>query len=572
MLVTPETEVRLLSHIPLTPGYEHQLTFSSAAAQTTFFQSKTNKLYTDFTYLKEDQTLKVPGGRDSLYSCNYVMYRNKDFSTKWFYAFITKLEYVNPNTTKIHFELDVFQTWQFDFTFRTSYVLREHTKRWNTDGSPVINTIEENLDYGTEYETVAIENFRPFGDIFFLVIVTKAAMHFSGGVSYVNKINPTKVGLPQPLNYYVHPFKMIGSVSTVVGGSAYTLSPILEVLEGLFTQEGAVNNVVSIYITDYFDNISNVDGTLSFSTADFDRASVADDSAINVNTIHVKNLNNFRSTTTNLGDKYSGYAAVTESKLLMHPYTMFVLDDFKGNRVELKNEYVNTSSLVLRYKGSLGTSNKVSYQVENYLYSGASQIPGMEKALINNSPNDLPILADMLSAYLQGNRNAIDNQKNAILFNAAAGATGGMVMGGGAGAVLGTAAGLANSYYQIEGLNAKKKDIINTPPSIEKMGGNTSFDYGNGISGVYVVKKQITAEYRTRLTDFFKMFGYKVSALKVPNFKSRQHYNYIQTKGANLTGNVPQDDLIKLKEVFDNGLTFWHGDYVGDYAKTNGDS
>jgi hypothetical protein len=36
---------------------------------------------------------------------------------------------------------------------------------------------------------------------------------------------------------------------------------------------------------------------------------------------------------------------------------------------------------------------------------------------MNNNPNDLPILTDMLGAFLQGNRNSIQNQKNSTIFN-----------------------------------------------------------------------------------------------------------------------------------------------------------
>ena len=577
MLVTPETEVRLLNNVPLNNTYEHQMTFTSKTNQANYFLSKSNQqnTFTDFTYVKEDGSVKVPRGRDTLYSCNYLMFKNKDFTDKWFYGFITKLEYVNPETTKVHFELDVFQTWQFDFEFRTSYVVREHTRRWNPDGSPVINTIDEGLDYGTDYETVKVEHFQPYKNIFFLVIVTKSAMHYSGGESFVNKINPTRNGLPQPLNYYIHPFKLDGSrPNVVVGGSSYDMSNILEVLEGLFTQEGAVDNVVSIYVTEFFENIAYSEGTdtLTFATNQYVRCSVADDNNRTINTIHVKDVGSYRSTFATIGEKYDGYHEVSESKLLMHPYTSLVLDDFKGNRVELKNEYINSNFIKLRFLGSLGTSNKVTYNVMNYLHESNNPVIGLENALINNNPNDLPILADMLSAYLQGNRNSIENQKNSIVFNAMMGTVGGAVIGGGVpGAMLGTVGGLATSYYQIEGLNAKKKDIMNTPPQMAKLGGNTAFDYGNGISGVYIVKKQITAEYRKRLGDFFKMFGYKVNELKVPNLRSRQHFNYIKTEGANLTGNVPQEDLGVIKRMFDNGVTLWHGDYVGDYSRSNGE-
>lgn len=550
------------------------MTFTSKANQAGYFINKASHAFNDFTYVKEDGSIKVPKSRDSLYACNYLMFRNSDFSGKWFYAFITKLEYINPDTTKIYFELDVFQTWQFDFTFKPSFVEREHCKRWNADGSPVINTIDEGLDYGTEYKTVAIENFKPYDDLYFLVMVSKSTMHTTPEGS--NKIKPNLNGMPQPLNYYVHPFKLDGSMPNVMhGGTAYQMSPILSVLKGLYTQDDAVNNVVSIYITDYYDNVSYVPATdtISFSSEKYERAGITDDVNENVWTLYVSEIKNFRSTVHSFGNKYDGYTDVTESKLLMHPYTTLIIDDFKGNRLELKNEYLKNNNLTLRYRGALGTSNKVSYQVEGYATDLTDQMNGYETSIINNSPNDVPILAEMLSAYLQGNKNALENQRSSMIFsgtlNTITGAIQGASTGGKLGAVTGAGVAAANSYYQIEGLNAKRRDIVNTPPSLGKMGGNAAFDYGNGLTGIFIIKKEIMPEYRKRLSDFFKMFGYKVNELKTPNYKSRQHFNYLKTVGANVTGNVPHEDLAIIKRMFDTGVTLWHTPDVGNYGLIN---
>ena len=59
-------------------------------------------------------------------SYNYVMYQNSHYSNKWFYAFIINMEYRADNLTYITIGTDVFQTWQFDMTFKESYVEREH--------------------------------------------------------------------------------------------------------------------------------------------------------------------------------------------------------------------------------------------------------------------------------------------------------------------------------------------------------------------------------------------------------------------------------------------------------------
>ena len=129
--------------------------------------------------------------------------------------------------------------------------------------------------------------------------------------------------------------------------------------------------------------------------------------------------------------------------------------------------------------------------------------------------------------------------------------------------------GAGNTVLDLQAMQAKKQDISNVPPQIAKMGSNTAYDFGNGHKGIYVIKKQITEEYRKKLTDFFKMFGYKVNEVKIPNFHTRQNWNYVQTSSCNITGNFNNEDLNELKSVFDNGITLWHTDDVGNYSLGN---
>ena len=67
----------------------------------------------------------IHGLFDDLIGYNYVMYQNTHYSTKWFYAFILGMEYVNDNMTRIVITTDPYQTWQFDITFMQSFVERE---------------------------------------------------------------------------------------------------------------------------------------------------------------------------------------------------------------------------------------------------------------------------------------------------------------------------------------------------------------------------------------------------------------------------------------------------------------
>jgi hypothetical protein len=140
---------------------------------------------------------------------------------------------------------------------------------------------------------------------------------------------------------------------------------------------------------------------------------------------------------------------------------------------------------------------------------------------------------------------------------------------GAMGGITSTVQGAGNAVLQMQGIQAKQKDINNVPPSISKMGGNTAYATGNGYNGLYIIKKQIKPEYRKKLSDFFNMFGYKVNEVKTPNFHTRQSWNYVQTSNCMITGNFNNDDLNELKAIFDNGITLWHTNDVGNYSLGN---
>lgn len=82
-------------------------------------------------------------------------------------------------------------------------------------------------------------------------------------------------------------------------------------------------------------------------------------------------------------------------------------------------------------------------------------------------------------------------------------------------------------------------------------------------------KMSIKQEYAKIIDDYFTMYGYKVNKLGIPNLRSRENWNYIETRNINITGNIPNDHLTKIKNIFDKGITLWHNDNVGNYNRTN---
>lgn len=145
MYIEPSTNIRILKSVPLDNTYKHTLYFANVSTQTNFFLDKTKHNLTQQTYQrKEAGVARVGINAESLYDCNYMMFQNTHFGTKWFYAFITGVEYINNVVSEITFEIDVMQTWYFDYKLQHCYVEREHTLTDNIGD----NLVTEPVDLG----------------------------------------------------------------------------------------------------------------------------------------------------------------------------------------------------------------------------------------------------------------------------------------------------------------------------------------------------------------------------------------------------------------------------------------
>ena len=80
----------------------------------------------------------------------------------------------------------------------------------------------------------------------------------------------------------------------------------------------------------------------------------------------------------------------------------------------------------------------------------------------------------------------------------------------------------------------------------------------------------IKSQFAERIDKYFDMYGYLTNKVKVPNLNNRPNWNYIKTIGANILGNIPQQDLNLIKDFFNNGITLWHNTSTFlDYSQNN---
>lgn len=66
------------------------------------------------------------------------------------------------------------------------------------------------------------------------------------------------------------------------------------------------------------------------------------------------------------------------------------------------------------------------------------------------------------------------------------------------------------------------------------------------------------------------MYGYQTNEVKIPNLNNRPNWNYVKLIGANIIGNIPEIDLLEIKNLFNNGITLWHNTNTFlDYSQNN---
>lgn len=156
MYVEPMTTVCLLQDVPLDNTYTNTLWFDSLSEQKAYFSARPRRVFTEQSYQKVNKgTLRLEISANDAYKYNYMYFQNQRIgeSTKWYFAFITSVEYVSETVTEIRYELDVLQTWLFDVELLPSLIDREHTA---TDEIGE-NVLPEPVDIGDLKPSVALD-------------------------------------------------------------------------------------------------------------------------------------------------------------------------------------------------------------------------------------------------------------------------------------------------------------------------------------------------------------------------------------------------------------------------------
>lgn len=504
--------------------------FDNDGAMYGWMQGHTAHAKTGCSYQRGDERpyISVNINYYDLLDCDMVMWQNSDTDTKWLYANITGLEWVNPNLTRVYFKIDAFCSFCGSIDWNNSYSLveREHVENdWN--GS-VPNWDNIGVAEPLSCDISRVTNFidRTFECDNYIVVSpydSSGQPRFNGGAYY---------GVYDGLQRTY--FTSASEVNSYLQGVADA-------------DEAKLENIVGVYsIPSAFRQ--GQEGSVQL-TAPWAATS----------------LNNAKCFC-------SQFCNITVEGMLGNP---------QSYAPELLEESTSlTFNYMCRYVGSTGGVIVGPDRYANTMWPGNVDLG----YVITDVPQG-SFIGNAFAQYM--NVNGLNMMARALTTAlayagtaAVVGATGGAALPAVVGSqalsmASGTMAG-QNSAAALSGMAGITREYKMARKGSAMIGGNSggstanlaaaSDGYGFKIRAYMPPEAQIAA-----IDNFFDRYGYRVDRLKVPNRNNRPYWNFVKTSEGHIAGNMPSFYRIEIENMLNQGVTFWaSGRTIGDYSNPAG--
>lgn len=509
------TKIWLCAGIPIDPTQRHFRIFSSGSEYFEWTKKYSVWSVSEYTYQRETESLYVEGNADRLKNVNYIAYTN---GTNIFYGFVDIVEYENDNTVRISFTPDYFSTWFNSLILKPCFVERETVSN-DTIG---LHTVDEGLQ--GEYTVTNTDSFK-CGNLYVYGAFTEDLPGTSG------VLEPPQIigGFPQAV--YIGKFGSLSSFSV-----------------------GVIKSVIDAYASE-----GKSSAIVGFFTAPENFVSTTNDIRRQIWTVSQPSLTSH----------------VKNNKLFCYPFTSLQIQSGGNNTVFKYEDF--TEGLNFEIMGGFGENMNVLMRPVNY-----------QNVAYNNNYavtlNGFPTLN-----WLSNNYQNYQAQKNAALTtqsyvnvgqavtSAAAGAAIGSIIPG-AGTAAGAMTGFATSLTAqllpstLSNIGELFRSMTSSSFITSTLNGSANAADIMAISqqlGFYANCKTLKPEFLEMFDDYFSMFGYRVNITKTPELFSRKCWNFIKTQGFMAQGNAPAPALKQISNIFNNGVTLWHTDDVGNYNLNN---
>lgn len=579
----PSTNV-YIGTVPFDPSYRHVRYFSDREAQQQYFAAlcPMSLRREDYTYQRVDDSIVVPFNAETLYGYNYCMFKNENYGERWFYSFITDVEYVNPNSSRLHLSLDIMQTWFPDCTVKACMVEREHVD----DDSIGRNLRDEGINPGMLKQ----QSLDILDEGSWVTVVSCVVEPTSSG--YVNN----KGDLYGLLNS--------GSSRSVFANmSGHDALVDFQSFMQALSNNGQQDAVADAWMVPFW--MVSWGGVFRLYDKDdgfgfWLKNRVDSTAAVREHSFTVP------------FDDCDGYVP-KNNKLFTYPFSKLVATTSISQQEYVLEYFSSVKGLGRGSVATLNFSEVSAWEPDTspFLYPMDYNGMGGEGQDLSISLPSWPTVTwvyqtfanmysggygEKLSASIANSRNSfstnLETNANSVMASIAQGAVGGAMsgalVGGGWGAALGAGVGAVSSA--IGGVASSANALANSETAWENQYRNAKASLAQASLSPNTLKGTISSSaqslnsgmyqtwfrvYRPRaeiarvIDDYFSMYGYSVGEIKVPNVVGRRSWNYVKTNGSSVVGKVPAGTLAQINRLFDRGITFWHVNDVGNYALDN---
>lgn len=554
--VQPGGTVQYFRNINLSPSSEDTIYFASRSAKDDYFSALATVALTEdnVTYVngaEHKNVFRSALGMNVLYNVRYLRFKNthasgssSNYENRWYYAFVTSVDYANNGMTEVTFLLDDVMTWMGDFSLGKCLIVREHVK----DDRVYQHVVEEDL---------------PTGDY---VIRTEEVLsaHYPG----VNDGNPEHdvPSYPQLILSVAKEADQVGGVGAYKGNILsgaeyyhYDLSPngasdLSDDLDKLIDATGgnAINAIISATIAFGFMRPVAMGQTMQgLSPYNWGGS--------------------FSSWVEPVGERDGSNAQLKytplNKKLYCYPYCVIDVYNSEGSEKEYRYEWFSDHRPHFYMFGICADVPEMCIIPHNY--KGSQQNYVYDEALYMRQFPQASVAIDQYRAYVAqmtsgGGQYQVMGKIAQTAIGAGAAAASGNFLGAAVGALSG-GVGIATQ------LLADKAKYSSMPDSVV---GTANSDMMMAINqkAFRIIHKSITAEYARIIDEFFNAYGYRVNRVDTPSMRNRPAFTYVKTSGCLVKGSLPAQAAKTIADRFDQGLRFWNGTgtNIGNLNISNG--
>ena len=591
--ILPDNDVWLLKRVPLENNYEDTIIWqigidvdgSVIANEQSADQAKERQFnyftatvgqgtrydhlrLPAMTYLREGRKyLRVDLPYTRAIQYNYLIFKNNGAYTvgesttayhyehRYYYAFITGFEYINDKTTLMHYEIDLMQTYNFDYELKQCFIEREHSATDN----PGDNLVPEQLDIGVKevYSSYACQGsdgtlYFPEKDWTAIVIASVGYHTYIDNNQIVVQIDDAEGNIYNGI-YSGLRYNLFSTYNVLT--DTYDVTVLNMFLRKVIDEgkESAIASIVTMP-TPLAYNPSGSSSALELNWPIY--LNVSGRTSLNTEWVYARKVNNQI-----VLDKPKN------KKLYTQPFTDLVIYNGNGEIATYGLEYFLTHTdssqhEYLDFKIYSNVSANPEITCVPFDYKGVYK-NYMEKLDISSFPQ-CAYTIDAYRAWLAQNKARITNTMISGGLSTLIGATSGNVLAAGYSFV--------NLFNQTAQIMTEGQQHAILPPQIK--GSQTPYlsisDKEIGYKA-YVFKP--VTQYAKIIDDYFDLYGYATHEVKIPNRTVRPTWCYTKTVGCRLNSinrGIPADVDDAIRKIYDNGIRFWKDPAkIGNYTYGN---